>query len=235
MAKEERDQKENQQNEFVEQESAEQGGAVQDFIDRNKKIVQYIGGGIGALILLGYFGYSYFQGQNEEAQVEMFPAVFYFEKDSLDLALNGDGSSLGFVDIIEDYSYTKAGNLAKFYAGACNLKLGNFEEAIDYLDGFSGGDVFVQARAYCMMGDAYTELDDTKNAISNYEKASDYKPNKSFTPMYLMKLGLAYETANRWEDAARAYGRLVKEFPTAAEINDAKKFKARAEIEMTNT
>ncbi len=231
MAKEEREIQEQQQ-----KETSSQNPAAQDFIEKNKQLVQYIGGGILALILAGYFGYNYYTGQNEEAQVEMIQAVFNFEKDSVYSALNGDSrGNLGFVDIIDDYGYTKAGNLAKFYAGACELKLGNYESAIEYLKGFSGNDLFVQARAYCLIGDAYMELDDVEEAIGYLEKASDYKPNKDFTPMYLLKLGLALETVNRWEDAAEAYGRVISDFPTATEINDAKKYKARAETEMSNS
>ncbi len=237
MAKEEKDLQEIEQPVAEEKGSVGTEGLVQNFIETNKKLVQYVGGGIAAIILLGFFGYSYYTGQNEEAQVELFPAVFQFEKDSLELALYGDpaGLNMGFEDIADEYSYTKAGNLAKYYAGVCHLKLGNFDDAISYLDGFSGNDVFVQARAYCLIGDANMELDQISEAISYYKKASDYKPNKSFTPMYLMKLALAYETASQWESAAEAYDRLIKEYPNATEVNDAKKYKARAEIEMTNT
>ena len=47
-----------------------------------------------------------------EAQTEMFVAEQYFAKDSFNLALNGDGNYPGFIEIAEDYSVTKAGNLA---------------------------------------------------------------------------------------------------------------------------
>ena len=235
MAQEVKDAPQQTQEQGKATEGRQADGLVQEFLENNKKLVQYIGGAIGAIILLGFFGYSYFTGQNEEAQVELFPAVFYFENDSLELALYGDGSSLGFEDIAGDYGYTKAGNLAKFYAGTSHLKLGNYEEAIDYLNDFSSSDLFIQARAYSLVGDAYMELDEVGSAVSYYKKASNYRPNRSFTPTYLMKLGLAYETLGQWSDAADAYGRIVKEFPTANEIQDAKKYKARAETEARNS
>ena len=37
----------------------------------------------------------------------------------------------------------------------------------------------------------YMELDEFDNAISNFEKASAYKTNKEFTPIYLTKLAVA--------------------------------------------
>ena len=95
---------------------------IEHWIESNPKIVF---GVVGALLLVvaGYFGYRYYIGnQDAQAQKEMFQAIRYFEKyidsgnDSLNVALKGDGNNLGFVDIMEDYSLTKAGKLANFYA-----------------------------------------------------------------------------------------------------------------------
>lgn len=201
------------------------------FIEQNRKLVSYIGGVIGVLILLGYFGYTYYQDQSEEAQVEMFPAQFYFEKDSFDLALNGDGASLGFLYVAENYGWTKAGNLANFYAGVCYMQKGQYEDAIDYLNAFSSDDWILQARAYSLIGDAHMEMDQPGPAIDHYRKAVNHEPNKAFTPRYMMKLGLAYEKSGNWSNAAGVYDNLIKDYPNATEIQDAKKFKARAEVE----
>jgi tetratricopeptide (TPR) repeat protein len=204
---------------------------AEQFVEKNKKLVTYIGGVIAALIVAGWFGYGYYQDTNEEAQVEMFPAQFYFDKDSFDLALNGDGASLGFIDIANEYSWTKAGNLANFYAGVCYMKKGQFEDAIEYLESFKADDWILQARAYSLIGDAYMELEQAGDAISHYKKAVDHEPNKSFTPTYMMKLALAYETIGDWSSAREVYDNLIKEYPSAQDIQDAKRFRARAEME----
>lgn len=204
---------------------------AEQFVEQNKKLVSYIGGVIAALIVAGWFGYGYYQDMNEEAQVEMFPAQFYFDKDSFDLALNGDGASLGFVDIAGEYSWTKAGNLANFYAGVCYMKKEQFEDAIEYLSAFKADDWILQARAYSLIGDAHMEMEQPGEAIAYYKKAVDHEPNKSFTPGYMMKLALAYETTGNWSAAAGVYDELIKNYPAAQDIQDAKRFKARAEME----
>ncbi len=79
----------------------------------------------------------YLNKRNDEAQSQMYQAERYLEMDSLKLALNGDGNYLGFLDIVKDYKFTKAGNLAKYCAGICYLHLGNYNEAIDFLDKYS--------------------------------------------------------------------------------------------------
>jgi hypothetical protein len=100
---------------------------AKDFWGRYGKIVMIAS---TAVILLcgGYLAYKYLvKGPNEEKAVEaMFKAEEYYRLDSLKPALNGDGLNAGFLKIINSYGGTKAGNLARFYAGDIYLKTGDF-------------------------------------------------------------------------------------------------------------
>jgi len=182
--------------------------------------------------LVGAFAfYKYNQSENNTvAQSEMYQAVFYFEQDSLELALKGIPSKevKGLQEIADEYSGTKAGKLAAFYTGVIYLKQGKFQDAIDYLDKFDTNEGIMQARAWCLTGDAYTELEKNEDAITYYKKASEYKENEQLTPTYLMKLGLAYELNNQWKEAAAAYDKVITDFPKSQEVSDAKKYKAKA-------
>jgi tetratricopeptide (TPR) repeat protein len=208
---------------------AEKVEGFEHWVENNPKII------VGVLVALvalvgGYFGFRYYvDNQNDQAQREMFQAVRYFEADSLNLAMKGDGNNLGFEQIIEDYSLTDAANLANFYAGAISLKQGKFQLAIYYLEDFESNDLLVQARAFSLRGDAYMELKDYENAAKFYAKASNYKPNKYFTPGYLMKEALAYEKLNQTEKAIKAYDRIINEFWDSSEYQNARKMKARLE------
>jgi tetratricopeptide (TPR) repeat protein len=207
---------------------AEKVEGFEHWVEQNPKIIIGI---VGALVLVvgGYFGFRYYvDSQNSQAQGEMFQAVRYFEADSLNLAMKGDGNNLGFEQIIEDYSLTDAANLANFYAGAIS-KQGKFQLAIFYLEDFQSTDLLVQARAYSLQGDAYMELKDYESAAKLYGKAANYKPNKFFTPGYLMKEALAYEKLNQNDKAIKAYERIISEFWESTEYQNARKFKARLE------
>jgi TolA-binding protein len=202
---------------------------VEHWFEQNPKTVI----GITAALLLvigGFFGYRYYMGgQDAQAQKEMFQAVRYFEADSLNLALNGDGNNLGLLQIIEDYGRTDAGNLANYYTGFIYLKQAKFPLAIFHLEDFSSSDLLVQARAYSLMGDAYMEQKDFENAARYYDKAAGYKPNKEFTPTYLMKAALAYEKLNNTDKAKAAYQTIIEKFWDSSELQNARKFKARLE------
>ena len=159
----------------------------------------------------------------------MFQAVYYFEKDSLVQALNGDGNNYGFLEIIDEYSLSDAANLSRFYAGASYLKLGNYQNAIKYLNDFSSSDFLIQARAYSLIGDAYIELEDYDNAISFFKKASSENPNEFFTPSYLLKLALAYEKVGNLKSALNSYDEIIEDYKDSPEFQTSVKNKSRIE------
>jgi TolA-binding protein len=143
--------------------------------------------------------------------------------------LNGDGNNLGFIDIIDEYKFSDAANLAHFYAGVSYLKQGNYEAARLYLQDFSSNDLLVQARAYSLIGDAYMEEENFEEAATYYDKAAAYKPNRFFTPTYLMKAALAYEKLNQAEKAKAAYDQIITKYWESSEYQNARKFKAKLE------
>ncbi len=155
--------------------------------------------------------------------------ICYFEADSLNLALKGTANVAGFENIIEEYSLTPAANLAHFYAGAIELKQGNYSLAVFYLKEFKADDILVKARALALLGDAYMEQNQYQDAADSYHKAAGHDPNKFFTPGYLMKEALAYEKLNQNDKAIAAYDRIINEFWDAQEVTNAKKLKARLE------
>lgn len=201
----------------------------EDFIKKNKNVLLGVFAAIALAIVGAFLFYNYKQSKSEEAQAAMYQAIYYFEADSLNKAMQGDGQFDGFAKITEDYSGTDAGNLANFYAGVASLKQGKFQEAIDYLEDFSSDDIVLQGKAYCLIGDANMELGNKEAAADMYMKAADYKENKSFTPQYLMKAGMAYESLKNFEKANETYDKILTKYPQSVEANDAKKYKARAE------
>src|SRR6188474_405942 len=151
---------------------------AENWVENNAKL--FIGIAVVLVIAVaGYFGFQYWKnGQEDQAQKQMFQAVYYFEQDSLNLALNGDGNNLGFINIIEDYGFSDAAKLANYYAGVSYLKQGKFEVARLYLEDFSSNDLLVQARAYSLIGDTYMEEKKYEDAAAYYKKAANYQPNK---------------------------------------------------------
>jgi len=229
MAKKET--KKSEQNELIENPEVIADKLVpgEDFLKSNSKILAGIFA--VAVVLIGgvlFFQYNT-QQQNEKAQAEMFQAVYFFEQDSVDFALNGDGINKGFLTIIEDYPRTDAANLSHFYTGSIYLSQKKFEDALTYLEEFSSDDYLVQAKAYSLIGDANLELGKTEEAIAQYTKAARTNENKFMSPKYLAKLAVAQEEAGKVEDAIKTYTEIEEKYYESFEFAAARKHKARLE------
>ena len=203
---------------------------TEQFIEDNQKnLMTGVGIIIGLIaIVIGYQN-LYLAPMEKEAQAEMYMAELYFQKDSFNLALNGDGQYLGFVDIADEYSSTKAGKLANYYAGLSYLNSGNFESAIEYLEDFSSDDIILSSLALGCIGDAYMELSDTDNALAYYEDASSYSNNEFTTPRYMIKQAMIHESNGDFEDALELYKEIEKNYKTSREGNGIEKYISRAE------
>jgi tetratricopeptide (TPR) repeat protein len=209
------------------------GGSGIDSVKKELGPMGYIGIIIGAVIIIGASVYFMLeqnkQKKNLTAQDELFQAQYYFEQDSLDLAMNGDGRNLGFLDIIDIYGGTNAANLANFYAGTIYLKQGNYQEALNFLGDFSTPEVLAQSRAEELIGDAYMELGQFSDAARQYEKAASVVDDKFFSPGYLLKAALAHENNNDNQSALEAVTKIVDDYYGASQYNEARKQKARLE------
>jgi len=201
----------------------------EDFLKKNSKIVA--GVLIAAGILIGgilFFQYTT-ETQNDKAQAEMFQAVYFFEQDSVDFALNGDGINKGFLSIVENYPRTDAANLSHLYIGSIYLSQKKFEDALTHLEEFSSDDYLVQSKAYSLIGDANLELGNTEEAIAQYTKAARTHENKYMSPKYLAKLAVAQEEAGKIEDAIKTYAEIEEKYYESFEFALARKHKARLE------
>jgi len=210
---------------------------VQLYYEKNKKMVNYVGGGL--LLIIGvfcYFKFYYLPEQEKEAVNEIFWAENLFQKDSFAMALKGgsmvmsaDGQKQmkGFEQIAEEYGMTQTGNLANYYAGVCYLHTGKFEQAIEFLGKYSGNDETIAPIAIGAIGDCHMELSHVDDAIKYYSKAADKSKSVFTGPLYLKKAAFANELKGNYSEALNIYERIQKEFPRSAESQDIEKLIAR--------
>ena len=204
---------------------------TEQYIEENQKSLTIILIAIVAIVG-SYMAYEkfYVKPMQEEALSQMFVAEQYFERDSFNLALNGDGVEFGFLDIIDEYGVTKAANLAHYYAGISYLNVGDYESAIDYLKGFESEDNIMSPMALGAIGDSYSQLGELDDALSFYIKAANRKSNKFTTPIFLMKAAQVYETNEDFKNAISIYNRVKEEYPQSNEARYIEKYITRANL-----
>lgn len=205
--------------------------STKDFWSKNSK---YIVIAITAVVLLvgGSLIYkNYFQAPADAAANDLiWKAEQNFKIDSFRLALNGDGSKSnpGFLRIIRNQGGTKAGNLSKFYAGICYLQLGDFTNAVKYLEDFSTKQSELKLRAAGSLGDAYAELGKNDQAIEYYKKASTaFEKDELNSSEYLFRLGHLQDKLGKNSEAIESFKSLKQKFPLSARGIEADKYLAK--------
>jgi TolA-binding protein len=203
------------------------------FWEKNKKVII----GISAAIILiagGWLVYKkWFKEPNELRAAEaIYKAETYFAADSLDKALNGDGTNKGFLYIIKNYDGTESANLAHYYAGIIYLKKGDYNNAVANLKDFSTSAQQIQTIAYGCLGDAYSELGKKDEAVSAYKKAGKhFEKDELNSSEYLYRAGQVLETMNKNSEAVEVYKEIKNKFPNTPKGASIDKYIYRLSIE----
>ena len=201
---------------------------TEKFFNENGKLLSIIAVAVVVIAagIFCWFKFAY-QPKVEEAQGQMAYAEQNFRAGDFELALNGDGNVLGFAQVIDEYG-AKAGKSVYFYAGVCELQLGNWDAAIRYLDSYQGKDAILKARATACIGDAYVGLEEYGKALGYFEKAAAMADN-IYAAGYLLKAGVTAEKLGQNAKALECYKKIKDQYPSSMEGYDVDKYIGRIE------
>ncbi len=188
------------------------------FLVNNQKTIMYVLVAIIAVVavVLAVKNF-YIEPRENKAQEAMYQAVLAFEKDSMNLALNGNEEFDGLLSVIDSYGSTKAGNLANAYVGLAYYKLGDYENAKNYLSKFGADDVLLSPAVTAMIGNALVNMDQAADAVKYFEKAATAADNSVYSPIYLMKAANVYIKLGENEKAIKIYEQIKNNYPASNE------------------
>ena len=201
---------------------------AENFFEKNSKMV------VTAIVVIfaiaiAVFGYKKLVSEPRlnKAQEMLYAAQYQFEQTSPDysVALNGDENTPGFAEVAEQYGNTPAGNLAKMYAAACSLRLGEFDQAQSYINSFKNvkgvpGEI-INAMAAGIKGDIAVEKGDNAGAAKLFEQAAKVSENDFTTPMYLRKAALAYKAMGDEAKAEELMKVINEQYPASYDAREA--------------
>ena len=212
----------------IKNENVEAVSKTEKFFNENGKVLGGIVAGFAVVAAIVFCWYKFaYQPAVEEAQGQMAVAEENFRAADYELALNGDGNVLGFTQIIDEYG-AKAGKAVYFYAGVCELQLGNYELAIKDLKAYKGTDEILKARALACIGDAYVGLENYAEALVYFEKAAAVVENM-YAAGYLLKAGAVAEKLGENAKALGFYETIKDQYPQSMEAYEIDKYIGRVE------
>ena len=200
----------------------------ENFFEKNSKMV------VVAIVVIfalaaAIFGYKkvIVEPRMTKAQEMLFEAQYQFESQNADfaLALNGNENTPGFAQVVEQYGNTPAGNLARMYAAACSLRLGEFDQAQSYINSFKNvkgvpGEI-INAMAAGIKGDIAVEKGDNAGDAKLFEQAAKVSENDFTTPMYLRKAALAYKAMGDEAKAEELMKVINEQYPASYDAREA--------------
>lgn len=184
------------------------------------------------VVIAGVFLYiSQISGPREEkASTALSKGQTYFNNEMFEQAVIGDGAGfVGFAKLADEYSGTKAGNLANLYAGLCYANLGKWAEAQKSLDAFSTeDDQMISPASQAALGDAYAHLNQLDKAVDAFKKAADMADSKaeddannSLSPIFLIKAGEVLESQGKKDEALKIYQDIKKKYVNSMLVQSA--------------
>jgi tetratricopeptide (TPR) repeat protein len=164
-------------------------------------------------VAIGFFVKNCSAEQFNTASTDMAKAQEYFAEaimsnDSVAFqkALKGDSINAGFLTVIENDGSGKVSNLAKLYAGICYARLGNLQEAANYLEQFDGkDDAMVSPAALGALGNVKASLGQLDEAVELLKKAAAKADNNALSPQFLIQAGEILESQGKKAEALELY------------------------------
>lgn len=203
---------------------------AEQWILKNQKVLLSILGVlvVGALAYMAYMRFIQEPAETRAANELAFPKAYFVKAqadpvatDSLyTLALEGADGKYGLVEVAKKYSNTKAGNLAKYYAGIAFLQKNEYKKGIEFLSDYSSDDMMTSAVANGAIADAFSNLGQLDEALDYYIKAASSNPNNFTTPIFLEKAASTALDLGKNKKAVELFTRIQKEFSKSKQAKD---------------
>ncbi len=210
-----------------EQEAAQVTNKTEEFFNKNKKMI------IGCicailLIIVGIIGYKQFIVKPREAK-----ANYALSKPQSTFGNPNDSTSLkNFINVVNEYGSTEAGNLANLYTGLEYARQEKWEDAVKYLEAFEPGeDLLISPMAIVALGDAYANLKKFDEAVSAFKRAAETAnkasidgKNNAVAPVALRKAGIILLDQGKKDEAKELFEDIKAKYPQSPVYSDIDKF-----------
>jgi tetratricopeptide (TPR) repeat protein len=186
------------------------------FIARHSKSIA-AGGGILLILIVSIFFFQKWERGKEEKSYQMFNSAM--ETYQIVNASYREGSPQEYKNVLEKFNEiltkfprTPSGKIAILYKGNIDIRLGEFEEAMEAYESFlqkAGKEKLYRSFAMEGLGYAHEGKKDYEKAINVYQKVVDLGERFQSANAYL-GLGRCYEKLGKNREALEQYKNFIK-------------------------
>ena len=186
------------------------------FITRHSKYIA-AGGGILLILIVSIFFFQKWERGKEEKAYQMFNSAM--ETYQMVNASYREGSPQEYKNVLEKFNEiltkfprTPSGKIAILYKGNIDIRLGEFEEAMEAYESFlqkAGKEKLYRSFAMEGLGYAHEGKKDYEKAINVYQKVVDLGERFQSANAYL-GLGRCYEKLGKNREALEQYKNFIK-------------------------
>ncbi|MCD7721277.1 MAG: tetratricopeptide repeat protein [Prevotellaceae bacterium] len=213
------------------QKAAEKEAVEQEsFFEKHLRLIAGIAVVIVLVVVAIVLARIFINKRGAKAELALFPCEQYFQQGNYEKALEGDGQQCdGFLTVASQYSMTKAGNLAKLYAGVSYAQLGKYDEAKQYLEKFSPKkDEMISPAALGALGNTYVQLGEQEKGAETLVKAAKKADNTVLSPLFLVQAGEVYEALGNVDKALELYELVKSHYRSSVQGSEIDKYIERA-------
>lgn len=193
----------------------------------------YIG---AAAIIILIAAIVYYGNQSKTAEIEASAALAKAEKvyQSGNYQSVIDGSSAGggltLAEVADNYSGSEAGEVARVYLANSYFYTGDYENALDNYEDYSGSIPLYKATAAAGIASCYEAMGETEKAAKKYKDAAFTYADNAMNSQYLLNASVNYIKVNENDEAESLLTKLKEEYPTSPEAREADRYLAEIQL-----
>jgi tetratricopeptide (TPR) repeat protein len=190
---------------------------ARQWAEENTRLLTYVAVGIAACIIVGFIWVKNRAEDSEKAATQLAKIETYYDENKYELAINGvpQEGAQGLQVIVDEFSGTHSGEIARLYLANSYYALGDYDKALENYKNISFDDKVIMASAYAGVASCYEAKGDYEEAGAYFEKAAKRNMAMIQAPENLQRSAWNYAAAGKKEKAIELLQMLKKEFPTS--------------------
>ncbi len=202
------------------------------FYEDNQSRVLIVLGGIAAIIVAIIWYNSKITQDNLSATVELSRVYSIYDSGSFQEAIDGKpGTNVtGLRSIVDNYGGSEQGETARIYLANCYYFLGDYVNAKDEYDSYSGSNKQLVSSAYAGIAACYEAEEDFGNAADYYLMAAEVYEYNPMNADNLLNAGKNYIKINDREKAEEVLNSIKDKYSQSSVAREVDRYLALVNI-----